>query len=291
MSTTSQFPGQSQFEHGQYERVELEFERDPIGKPMLFAVLLHVVIFGCALSYALFLGLFHRKYWGGANDGAISVQLVSNAIPLPADQKPNDNVLAAQTPSEAPAPPAPKATPAVDEKAIPIPTKIEPPKKTAQKKQEASKTPVAPPMTTKAQPHAQPTPKQDNRAQYGEQAAGAVQRATVPANTTTIGSVSVSSSGSRGFNYPYYVSNIERKMQQNLYRGEVDTRTPKGAQVNILFTIHRDGTVADVRLDRSSGSPTFDQACLRSAQRVDTFGPLPSPLSDGNLSVSHHCDY
>lgn len=289
MSTTSQLPGQ--FEHGQYERVEREFERDPIGKPMLFSLLFHVAIIGCALGYALFLGLFHRNYWGGSNDGAISVQLVSNALPLPADQKPNDNVLAAQTPSEAPAPPAPKAAPTVDEKAIPIPTKIEPPKKVAEKKKEASKAPVAPPTVAKAQPHAQPNPKLDNRAQFGEQAPGAVQRAANPANATTVGSVSVTSSGSRGFNYPYYVANIERKMQQNLYRGEVDTRTPKGAQVNIFFTIRRDGTVTDVKLDRSSGSPTFDQACLRSAQRVDTFGALPSPPSDGNLSVSHHCDY
>jgi protein TonB len=81
-------------------------------------------------------------------------------------------------------------------------------------------------------------------------------------------------------------------MQQNLYRGEVDPRTPHGAQANILFTIRRDGTgAADVKIDKSSGSPTLDRACIRAEQRVDTFGPLPSPPSDGALVVSYHCDY
>jgi protein TonB len=293
MSTTSQLPGQ--FEHGQYERVEREFERDPIGKPMLAAVLFHLLILGGGFVFALFAGLFHRNAWGGANEGsAIAVQLVSNALPLPADQKPNDNVLATETPSEAPAPPTPKAQATVDTTAIPIPSKVEAPKKPAEKKQEAAKptkTPVVPPAPIKASPHTQPNPKQDNRAQFGEQASTQMQRAAVPANTTTVGATSVNSSGSHGFNYPYYVSNINRKVQQNTNLREVDARTPRGTQANILFTIRRDGSGSDFKMDRSSGSPTLDQACLRAAQRVDTFGPLPSPPGDGPLIVSYHCDY
>jgi periplasmic protein TonB len=293
MSTTSQFPGQGQFEHGQYERVEREFERDPIAKPMLAAVLFHLLVLGGGFVFALFAGLFHRNAWGGANEGsAISVQLVSNALPLPADHTPNNNVLATETPSEAPAPPTPKAQATVDETAIPIASKMDTQKKAAEKKQEASKTktPVVQP-TTKASPHTQSDPTQNNRAQYGEQASTQIQRSAVPANTTTVGSTTVNSSGSRGFNYPYYVSNINRKVQQNTNLREVDARTPHGAQANILFTIRRDGSGSDFRMDRSSGSPTLDQACLRAAQRVDTFGALPSPPGDGPLIVSYHCDY
>jgi periplasmic protein TonB len=290
MSTTAQVPG-SFDQQGQYERVEHEFEPDPIGKPMLAAVVFHILVLGGGFVFALFAGLFHRNAWGGANEGsAISVQLVSSALPLPADHAPNNNVLATETPSEAPAQPAPKAQEAEDEKAIAIAAKMDAQKKAAEKKQDASKAPVAPPTQAKASPHTQPNP-QDNRAQFGEQASTQMQRSAVPANTTTVGSTTVNSSGSRGFNYPYYVSNINRKVQQNTNLREVDARTPRGAQANILFTIRRDGSGSEFKMDRSSGSPTLDQACLRAAQRVDTFGALPSPPGDGPLIVSYHCDY
>ena len=253
-------------------------------------MLLHVLIAGSIVGYALLNGLLHHNSWGGANEGAIAVQLVSNALPLPSEQKPNDNVLATEKPSEAPAPPTPKALPAVDQSAIAIPDKVTPPKKQAEKKQQASKvTAPAPPVPSNVNQRQQPKP--DNRAQYGEQSATHMQRSMTPTVGTTVGQSTVVSGGSRGFNYPYYVENINRKMQQNTYLSQVDARTPRGAQANILFTIRRDGTGSEIKMDRSSGSPTLDSTCLRAAQRVDTFGPLPSPPGDGPLVVSYHCDY
>jgi protein TonB len=276
------------------EHLEQDFTGEPIGKPMLKAVLFHALLIGGAVAFAWLQGLFPHNTWGGANDGgAIQVQLVSNALPLPADRPPNDNVLATETPSEAPAPPTPKSQATVDTTAIPIPSKIEAPKKPAPKKQEASKPvkplPVPPPITAKASPHTQPNPKLDNRAQFGEQASTQMQRST-QATTSADGQVAVTS-GSRGFNYPYYISALQRKMKQNLYQGEVDPRTPKGTRSYILFTIRRDGSPSDIRLDKSSGSPTLDRACLHAAQRVDTFGPLPSPPSDASPNVSYYCEY
>ncbi|WP_263352094.1 TonB family protein [Acidicapsa acidisoli] len=275
---------------GQFEP---EFVREPIGKHMAFAVFFHVFLVAAGLGFALLSGLFPHNNWGGNNDGgAIAVQLVSNALPLPADRPPNDNVLSTETPSEAPAPPAPKAKATVDETAIPIPSKIEAPKKQAQKKQEASQQPkpVIPPPIAKVSPHPQPPPKPDNRAQYGEQSSSSMARTTQPTTTSANGQVAVTA-GTRGFNYPYYVETIQRKVFENTRMGEVDPRTPKGTRTYILFTVRRDGTLANAQLDKSSGSPTLDQACLRAARRVDTFGPLPSPPSDGNLSVSYYCDY
>jgi protein TonB len=259
---------------------------------MLTALLFHCLLAGAIIGYAYLNGLFSHNTWGGANEGgAIAVQLVSNALPLPADQKPNEHVLATEHPSEAPAPPAPKAQPTVDEKAIAIPDKVVTPKKPADKKQEASKVtkPVPTPVTpSKLQQRQQPT-KPDQRAQYGEQASTHMARATQPVVGSN-GPVTVNA-GIRGFNYPFYVTNIQRKMIQNLNRSDVDTRTPKGAQAFIVYTIRRDGTATDVRLDKSSGSPTLDRACVRAAQRVDTFGPLPSPVTDGPLNVSYYCEY
>ena len=276
---------------GQLDEIEREFAQEPIGKHMLWAVGFHVLLVGAGAAFALLNGLFPHNSWGGANDGAIAVQLVSNALPLPADHKPNDNVLATETPSEAPAPPAPKAKAAVDESAIPIATKMQELKKPAEKRQEASKAkPVVPPPIAKPSPRVQPNLKPDNRAQYGEQASSSMPRAMQPSATSANGQVAVTA-GSRGFNYPFYVEAIQRKMQLNMNRNEVDGRTPKGTRSYILFTVRRDGSPTGVKMDKSSGSPTLDQACLRAAARVDTFGPLPSPPSDGALSVSYYCEY
>ena len=277
---------------GHFEEIEREFVQEPIGRFMGFALLFHLLVAGGIVGFAFLEGLFPHNNWGGANDGgAISVQLVSSAVPLPAVQPPNNNVLATEKPSEAPAPPAPKAKATVDESAIPIPSKIEAPKKQAKQKQQISNPPkpVTPqPVVRNAPQHAQTAP--DNRAQYGEQAANNLPRAAQPSAISSNGQVAVTA-GARGFNYPYYVENIQRKMYNNMNRGEVDPRTPIGTRTFILFTIRRDGSTTDVRLDKSSGSPTLDQACVRAARRVDTFGPLPSPPSDGNLSVSYYCSY
>ena len=64
------------------------------------------------------------------------------------------------------------------------------------------------------------------------------------------------------------------------------TRIRLGAQrAYISFMIARDGSVSQVTLDRSSGSPTWDTACVRAAQRVDTFGAaartVPREQPDG----------
>jgi protein TonB len=277
---------------GQLEPLDQDFVREPLGKPMIFAILFHVAIFTGGLGFALLSGLFPHSNWGGANDGgAIAVQLVSSALPLPADRPPNDNVLATDKPSDAPAPPTPKSQATVDNSAIPIATKVEPPKKAADKKQEASKTPKAAPQETisKASPHPVVTPNQD-KARYGEQSSSSMARTMQPTTTSANGQVSVTA-GTRGFNYPFYVETIQRKVYENTRMGEVDPRTPRGTRVYVLFTIRRDGSMADLRVDKSSGSPTLDQACQHAVRRVDTFGPLPSPASEGNLSVSYYCDY
>ena len=260
------------------EQLEQSLTREPIGKPMLVALVFHAILFGLAASYAILAGLFpHRTSGVGGTGDAIAVQLVSSALPLPADEKPNDNVLATDTPSKAPVEATQKTKAAEDKSAIPIATKIEKPKK--EDKTESTKIIRQTPT------------KQDNHAQYGEQASSRVDRSTPSVTGTTVGHSTVSSAGGQGFNYPWYIEGINRKINENSYRGEVDPRTPVGTRSNIQFTIRRDGSVSDVKMDKSSGSPTLDRSCLRAAQRVDTFGPLPSPPGNGPLIVSYYCEY
>jgi len=255
------------------DHLEQELTPEPVMAPAAGAVMLHVGLLTAIVLYGVIGGFFHHNLWGGpGSGGAIQVNLVSSALPLPSDQPPNKNVLATETPSQAPAPPEPKAKQAVDETAIPILGK--------QKKPEQKEAPKA---TVKQQ-----QPVEENRAQYGEQSGSSMPRAAT--QSSSIGPASVNQ-GDFGSMFGYYVDGINRKMVANGYRSLADPHTPKGARAYISFKIARDGSPSDVRLDRSSGSSTWDTACVRAAQRVDTFGLLPAGYRQPVLLVSFYCEY
>ncbi len=241
--------------------------------PAAGAVLLHCGIVAAIVLYGIIGGFFHHNLWGGAGPGgAIQVNLVSSALPLPSELPPNKNVLATETPSQAPTPPEPKAKQAVDETAIPILGKQKKPEK-----QVAPKT-----------PQKQTQPMENNRAQYGEQASSSMPRQASPSATSGPATVNQSDFGSM---FGWYVDNINRKMDSNGYRSLADPHTAKGSKAYISFKIAKDGSASDVRLDRSSGNASWDTTCVRAAQRVDTFGPLPGAYHGSTLLVSFYCEY
>jgi protein TonB len=252
------------------EQLERELAAERGFAPAAGSLLLHGALAGCILLYGILGGLIHHNSWGGAGgSGAIQVKLVSNALPLPADQPLNENVLATDKPSQAPAETAPKAKEKVDESALAIADK--------QKKPQ--------PSTVKAPPQPEP----DNLAKYGEQAGSSMPRA-VQSQGFSSGQTTVSDSdfGSR---FGWYVDNLNRKMSANWYKPEVDPHTPRGARAYIQFTVHRDGSVSNVQMSQNSGSQTLDRSCMRAAQRVDTFGALPAQYNQNTLMTSYYCEY
>jgi protein TonB len=255
------------------EQLEQELAPEPVMVPATGSVMLHLGLAGALVLYGILGGLFHHNLWGGPGaGGAIQVNLVSSALPLPSDQPINQNVLSTETPSQAPAPPEPKAKQAVDDTALAISGK--------QKKVEHESAPKTPAR--------QPQPAQQNRAQYGEQAGSWAPRTS--AQGFSNGQTTVSD-GDFGSMFGWYVEGINRKMGANGFRSMVDPHTPRGAKTYIDFKIYRDGSVSDVRMETASGSSTLDTACVRAAQRVDTFGPLPPHYRGTTLLVSYYCEY
>jgi len=255
------------------EHLERELTPEPIVAPATGSIVLHLALAAGVVLYGVLGGFFHRNLWGSSGTGgAIQVNLVSNALPLPSNQPVNQNVLSTETPSQAPAPPAPKEKQAEDQEAIPISGKL--------KKPEHETAPKTPPKQQ------QPTPT--NKAAYGEQTGSSIPRTSQQSLTNGPTSVSDGNFGSR---FGWYVDGISRKMSTNWYKALVDQNTPRGARAFIDFTILRDGSVNNVRLDRSSGSPTLDSSCMRAAQRVDTFGALPQGYNQSTLLVSYYCEY
>lgn len=263
------------------ERTTFDLEREPFAAPMAKSFGLHLLIVGLAVGYAFLMGRIHGAEWGDNKaPGAIQATLVSSApsIPLPQDTPPTPNVLATEQPSPAPAPPQPQPVPVTPPPdAIPIPVKAPPKEKTKVEKP----TPPAP-------KHAQPTPLK-HRAQYGEAPATQIphslaqnQGPSTPINIT---------GGGEGFNYPYYVGIIQRKVQQAWYVYEVAGTTPVGSHAKVTFSIARDGTPSNIRISQSSNSPTLDSSAVRAVQRIESFGPLPPGYSKSSVSVEYTFTY
>ncbi len=245
---------------------------EPMGRPAAGSLALHAVLAVVLLCYGLFSGLFHHDIWGNSGmAGSMNVTLVSNAVPLPATEPPNTNVLATETPSQAPAAPSPKKEQRVDKNAIPILGKHVTPRSRTR---------------PKTQPY-QPQPRAKNLAAYGEQAGSSMPQGM----ESTSGGPTQVANGDFASRFGWYVDQINRKMDQSWYRAEVDPRTPKGSRVYLIFTIDRDGAPSDIRLDRSSGSPTLDMSCEQGVERVGTFGPLPEGYNQSTLKVSYYCEY
>ncbi|MGC2163203.1 MAG: TonB family protein [Silvibacterium sp.] len=244
------------------------------------SVLLHIGIVLALIAGHFLSHLFPHNMWGNQQaPGAIEATLVSSApaIPLPQDQPPTPNVVATQTPSPAPAPPLPKIETIPPPDAIALARKLPPPKKKEPKKE------VQPQRQTA------PAPQQQYRASYGEQSATNMQRTVAPTqgpqNAVTV------TGGSNGFNYPWYVSVIQRNVRQNWYTQEVTPGTPVGSKVSVTFSIARDGTPSDIRISQSSGYPTLDSSALRAVQRVENFSPLPSGYNKSSVSVEYTFTY
>jgi periplasmic protein TonB len=253
------------------DHLERELASEPIAGPAAGAVGLHLGVAALLIGYGWMLGLFHHNIWGSPGaGGAMQVNLVSSALPLPAEER-NQNVLATQTPSKAPATPSPKEEHKVDETAIPIQGKHTPPKQ-----QNIAKTQLHQPQ----QPQ--------NKAQYGEQSGSSMPHQMQPG--TVIGQTTVGDNNFASL-YGWYVDQINRMMQQNWNKGQVDPRTPKGTRVYLTFTIHRDGSVDNLRFDQSSGSPTLDRSCFIAVQRASNFGALPAAYNQSSLNVGYYCEY
>ncbi|MFZ0661506.1 MAG: energy transducer TonB [Acidobacteriaceae bacterium] len=261
----------------------LDLDPETLGKPKVpGSLLLHVAFIVLAVIGTFATRFIHHNEWGNQlAPGAIQATLVSSApaIPLPQDTPPTPNVLATEMPSPSPPPPLPAIAPVPPPDAIPIPErKMPPPKKKVERRHERP-----------APKHAQPQPV-EHRAQYGEAPATQMPRSLAPTQQGPSNPITVTG-GSNGFNYPWYVSVIQRKVSQAWYTQEVDPHTPYGSQVSVTFSISRDGTPSNIRIMRGSGSPTLDSSALRAVQRVENFSPLPSGYSKSSVSVEYTFTY
>ncbi len=261
-------------------RSNIPIQSERFGPPAAGSLLLHVGFVGAMALLFYANNHFHQGHEWSVNgpQGAIQANLVNSAptVPLPSITPPTPNVLATQLPSPAPAPPSKAAIPEKQPDAIPIATR-QPKIKPAPKPEHASPE------------HAQPT-KEQNRANYGEAPATNLPHSMTSTTAHNSSPVSVNS-GDFASRFPWYVDRITRMVSQNWFTQEIDNRTPYGSQVNVTFTISRDGRVTNIHVSTPSSSPTLNTTAVQAVQRVETFGPLPDQYTGSNVSVEYTFTY
>ena len=255
-------------------RSGLVIRNDPFGGGLAGAFLLHGALVALLLGWTWY---FHTgQNWGGASAtaGAIQATMVSQ-IPLPPKQPTDqENVLATETPSVAPAPPAPRTVEVPHPEAIPIPVKATKPTKTAEK--------TAPPPPL----HPQPSTPQLNKATTGEAAASIPMSSTQTQAGTFSANISDSGFGAR---FAYYVRQITQKVAAQWYPQMLDPQAT-GHRVYISFQVERDGSLSHIQIAQRSGDNTLDQTALSAVQHIDTFGPLPDAYTGTHINVVYYFD-
>ena len=249
--------------------------RQRLGSGFGLAIGLHAAVFAGIIAAALFQPR-HRNPFGDSvtRQGAVQATMV-NSLPLPQRVPPVDKqVLAPEHVSPAPKPP-PKEAAAPPPRPTDILVKAKTPEKVPPKKAAPIETP-APPK------HPQPTPPTP-KATTGESATQFAQSATQVRNGTAAATVEDRAFGAR---YAYYRDVISRTVAQNWFTGEADPAASNGKTTTLVFDVERDGTIANIRTEKRSGSPSLDSSALRALQRVDSFGPLPGPADHVTVEYS-----
>jgi protein TonB len=244
-------------------RADILDQRESLGKPLLISTVLHVAVAAAILASGI-VSSRPRELWGNPNSlGGSSVGITPvSQIPLPSRGGPV-NPLANDTESTVPAPPAPKPVP----KALP--------------KRPAEPPPDAVALKSKGQPAARPQAAARSKLET-PQSPGQLYSSTGRAlsspmvGQTGSGGVGIGAGGAFGTRFGYYRDLLEQAIGRRWRTNDVDPRLRTAPPVIVTFTIRRDGSISDVRVEQSSGNRALDYSAQRAIYEAAPFPPLPA---------------
>jgi protein TonB len=91
--------------------------------------------------------------------------------------------------------------------------------------------------------------------------------------------------GVSGFPFTYYLQFLSDKISSSWFTSLVDPGVAGQFQTQVYFKIYRNGQVADLKVEVSSGIPSFDLSALRAIQTASPFPPLPSEYDGQYLGI------
>jgi periplasmic protein TonB len=250
----------------------------PFRRFLVYSVFLHL-----ALCATFFIGNWLQRpgeQWGsvrGGNDNGVTVSLVPSAgIPMLQPINANDSHVVDPT------------------KSLHNPEPLEPPPEIppdAAKLPEFSKEKPLPP-SKKSKIFERKTPEPDNVVP------GKGGSPTVPTGANTPGplngGLTVSGPGGGDFagRYAWYVQAVVRLISQNWMQNTIDpsVRAARQAKTVVTFTIARDGSVSNIRIESPSGNRSMDDSAQRALLSIDHFPPLPPDFSGRHVDVTFDFD-
>jgi protein TonB len=252
--------------------VDILDQRDPVGKPFAGSLLFHGSLF-LFVAGASYLGPKPISL-GDPNPapGAIGVSMVKT-IPIPRHEGPL-NRLANDTQSIVPMAPEPKVAPkpVVKEK-LPPPDAVLIPKREKTKPKRIERA---------AQP---PQFKADRLPDVNQVYSTTPQRMSAPeyqmqgTNGIGIGKTA----NPFGEQFGWYAQLIRDRISSKWNRADVTSRPH--AKAILRFILMADGSVQNVQLSQSSGSPTLDTSSQRALMDASPLPPLPKALNRSSVTI------
>jgi TonB family protein len=231
---------------------------------------------GLLISALLHGGLAALLVWGALHAakperaGIVNI----NFMPMPSPPAAAPAVSAKPKPA-APTPPEPKLEQPKPKIVEPQPAAPEPPKKP-----EKNTVPLSPfgrsdKKGSETPPTAKPAP--------APATSTAASAPAVPGTTTDVPVGGSGVTGLEGGDFPYtlYIQGMHRRIGTNWFRPQVAA----GTAAVIYFRILRDGTIAEAKVQTSSGNGTFDRAALSAVRSSSPLNPLPFGYNGNYLGV------
>ncbi|MEO0085170.1 MAG: TonB family protein [candidate division WOR-3 bacterium] len=125
-------------------------------------------------------------------------------------------------------------------------------------------------------PQAKPEPKPQNRPQSRPQTRSGqdvIRRQGLGAKVE----------GAEALGYNYYLAQMLDKIAQN-WEDPYSAQTATW-KATVMFVIERDGTLSEIKVEKSSGDRTYDLACLRAVQVTEKLPPLPPEFTAPRLKI------
>jgi TonB family protein len=242
--------------------------RDSTGKAFAGSLVIHGVMIGLLAASGIF--NLTKNNFGDlhASSGSVGVTMVKT-IPIPRREGPV-NPLANDSTSVVPQKPEPvklqKQIKAPPEKAIPIPDKVEKPKRLSPKEQVREV--FKPPEPYKSNQILSHTPQAANSPMFGMQGAGGID----------VGPASV-----LGTRFGAYETLMRDRISQHWNRANVHSLPTQRCAVS--FTIAKNGTVSNVQVSQPSGDYLLDASATRAVLDSNPLPPLPQQFERNDATV------
>ena len=236
---------------------------------------------GIALSMGISIYYqFHGNSWGGvggSEGNVVNATLVSSAgIPMPKPEVVTESKMVDPTEGlykEEPQPKAPE-----------IPKEVE---KIPEFKDEKKPKPISHP--SKEFVDAKRTPPPPNAVPYGK---GGNPNLPTGYNSTpgaASSGVAVQGQGGGDFTtkYGWYIEAVKRRITSNWdqYTIDASVRATRRARCTVNFTIYRDGSVKNIRLEQASGNASMDNSAQRALLSSIPMPALPPDYSGSYVNV------